>query len=119
SLVLSAFFIFSFLASPVLGLLSDNYGRKRTLIVSGFFKSGGLLLTAFSFLYGNLILLVLSRVIVGASSATIAISQASIANLSNTANKAKNLGLAAMAGALGFLLGPILTGIFTNKNFYH
>lgn len=118
SAVLSAFFIFNFFASPIIGAISDYYGRKQTFILCALVKSFGLILTALSFQYANIGLLIASRILVGAASATITISQAYIASLSTTENKANNLALGNMAGAIGFLFGPILSGIFTNTNIY-
>lgn len=103
--------ITQFFSAPLLGILSDQYGRKKVLIPSlavGFF---GYLIAIIAVIQGNLFLLILSRVGVGIAGGTTAVVNAAIADISTNEDKAKNFGLLNMAMGLGFTLGPLIGGI--------
>jgi DHA1 family tetracycline resistance protein-like MFS transporter len=109
-LATAIFGLVQFFAAPVLGELSDIYGRKKLLFlgVSVLALSQGVF--AFGIMIGSLTLVLLSRFIGGIASANFSIAQASIADISTPANRAKNFGLIGAAFGIGFVVGPALGG---------
>ena len=110
---LSGYLIFSyavtnFMFAPMLGNLSDAYGRKPLLVMSLFVYGGAYLLSGFA---TALWMLFLGRLLTGITSATYAIANALIADVSTPEDKAQNFGLSGVAFGLGFIVGPALGGI--------
>jgi DHA1 family tetracycline resistance protein-like MFS transporter len=110
---LSGYLIFSyaitnFLFAPLLGNLSDAYGRKPMLLASLFVYGCSYLLAGFA---TALWMLFLGRLLTGVASATYAIANALIADVSAPEDKAQNFGLMGVAFGLGFIVGPALGGV--------
>jgi len=110
---LSGYLIFSyavtnFLFAPLLGNLSDAHGRKPLLVLSLFVYGAAYLLSGFA---TALWMLFLGRLLTGITSATYAIANALIADVSTPEDKAQNFGLMGVAFGLGFIVGPALGGI--------
>jgi DHA1 family tetracycline resistance protein-like MFS transporter len=98
--------VMQFIGAPVLGRLSDRYGRRPILLVSqlGTFI-GFLVLGAAHSLLG----LFLSRIIDGLSGANISTAQAAISDITTDKTRTQGLGLIGAAFGLGFVAGPIIT----------
>lgn len=96
------------IGSPILGGLSDRYGRKPVLLVSQIGTFIGFLLLGFA---GNLSLLFLSRIIDGISGANIVVAQAAMTDSTTERTRAQGLGLIGAAFGLGFTIGPAIAGI--------
>src|SRR5512143_2856067 len=97
-----------FMGAPVLGRLSDRFGRKPVLLISQVGTLAGFVLLGFS---NMLWLLFLSRIIDGLSGANISTAQAAIADSTNEKNRTQGLGLIGAAFGVGFILGPIIAYI--------
>ena len=108
-----AFGIANFLGSPVLGALSDRFGRRPVLLI-GF---AGLALSFFvTATAPALWVLVVVRLFSGAMQANIAIANAYVADITAPEDRAKRFGqLGAMFG-LGFMLGPVIGGLLGDIN---
>lgn len=115
--LLAAMPITQFFSSPILGMLSDQKGRKKVLVPSLFIGVIGYLLAMVAVNFENLALLLLSRVLVGISAGTASVVSASLADISAPEEKAKNFGLLNMAFGLGFTVGPFLGGVLSNTSF--
>jgi len=89
-----------FLFAPVLGGLSDRFGRRPVLLIS--LLGGG---------PPNLTILFIGRVISGITGANITAANAYIADVSAPHERAKNFGLLGAAFGVGFILGPALGGL--------
>ena len=115
SLILTIFSFFQFFMSPIMGRLSDIYGRKPLLMFSQF-------ATAVSFLIFGLAdsvwMLVLSRVIDGLFGSNFVIAQAYITDISSKKNRSVAMGMSGMAFGLGFLVGPALGGFLAKRYSY-
>ena len=109
-LMLALFSFGQFVASPIIGQLSDRYGRKRLLLVSIFATALGQMFFAIGILTKSLILLFFVRFLTGIATGNIVVSQAAIADLSTPENRVKNFGLIGAAFGLGFIVGPFLGG---------
>jgi DHA1 family tetracycline resistance protein-like MFS transporter len=95
-------------AGPILGRLSDRYGRRPLLV----FSQAG---TALSFLILGLshdfYTMLLARMLDGASGGNILVAQAYVADVTAPEHRARGMGLIGMAFGLGFVLGPLLGGL--------
>ncbi|MGR3484614.1 MAG: TCR/Tet family MFS transporter [Paracoccaceae bacterium] len=107
-LLATSFAAMQFLFSPLLGSLSDAYGRKPVLLVSLGIMAVDYVVMA---LAGALWLLLIARIMAGIMAATQATATAYIADISRPEDKGKNFGLVGAAFGLGFVLGPVLGGI--------
>lgn len=108
--LIASFPMASFFGGPLLGALSDRFGRKRLLLLSLIGTFIGYLIFALGIYTHNIILLFLSRLIDGFTGGNISIIQSTIADVSDEKSKAKNFGLIGMAFGLGFILGPYIGG---------
>lgn len=94
-----------FLGAPILGRLSDRFGRKPILIVSQIGTLAGFILLGFS---NTLWLLFISRIIDGLSGANLSTAQSAIADSTTEKTRTQGLGLIGAAFGVGFILGPII-----------
>ena len=97
-----------FLGAPILGRLSDRFGRKPILIASQVGTFAGFILLGFA---NSLWLLFLSRIIDGLSGANISTAQAAVTDSTNEKTRTQGLGLIGAAFGVGFVLGPIIAFI--------
>lgn len=108
--LLAVFPILQFFCTPILGQLSDKYGRRKLLILSISGTAVSYLLFAYGILTRNIELLFFSRMLDGASGGNISIAQAVIGDVSGAKDRAKNFGLVGVSIGLGFVLGPFIGG---------
>ncbi|WP_435017778.1 MFS transporter [Tundrisphaera sp. TA3] len=105
-LLLAAYPMAQLVAGPILGRLSDRFGRRPVLAAS---QAG----TAISFFIlgfaTDFTTMFLARLLDGASGGNILVAQAYVADVTKPADRAKGYGLIGMAFGLGFVLGPILS----------
>ena len=94
-----------FVGAPILGRLSDRFGRKPVLIASQIGTLAGFLLLGFA---NTLTLLFISRIIDGLSGANMSTAQAAIADSTSEKNRTQGLGLLGAAFGVGFVLGPMI-----------
>ena len=99
---------------PILGRLSDRFGRRPILIVSLLGTAIGFLIMGWA---SSLPLLFLARIIDGASGGNIATAQAYIADVSTPENRSRSMGLIGAAFGLGFTLGPMIGGIMSRISY--
>lgn len=105
-----------FFAAPILGDLSDVYGRKKILIFSLIGTAFGYFLFAYGIWKQALELLFLSRLADGVTGGNISTAQAVIGDVSKPEDRAKNFGMIGAAFGLGFILGPFLGGILSDHS---
>lgn len=110
-LLSTSFSAAQFLASPVLGVLSDRYGRRPVLLLSILGSAFGYFMFA---LAGSLPVMFLSRIIDGFTGGNISTAQAYIADVTPPEDRAKNFGLIGAAFGLGFVVGPAVGGFLAS-----
>lgn len=105
-----------FISTPILGQLSDRFGRKPVLAVSIFGTIVGYVLFAIGLYTKNIPLLLGSRVLDGFTGGNMSVAQASVADISTNENRAKNFGIIGVALGLGVIFGPILGGKLSDSS---
>jgi DHA1 family tetracycline resistance protein-like MFS transporter len=104
-----------FLAAPLLGRLSDRWGRRPVLVLSVLGSGLGYVLFA---LGGALWVYFLARLIDGITGGNISAAQAYIADVSPPEHRVQNFGLLGAAFGLGFLLGPAVGGVLSHYSLH-
>ncbi len=107
-MLLSAFSATQFAAAPVLGRLSDRFGRKPVLLFSLAGSVAGYLLFAFAH---SLAMLFAARIIDGISGGNISTAQAYVADVTTPETRARGMGMIGAAFGLGFIFGPAIAGV--------
>ncbi|HUL64083.1 MAG TPA: MFS transporter [Burkholderiaceae bacterium] len=107
-LLVLAFGISQFACAPLLGALSDRFGRRPVLLSS---MAGMGLMFFLTAQVTTLVGLLATRVIGGALSANMAVANAYVADLTAHESRAKSLGLVGAAFGIGFILGPVVGGL--------
>ncbi|MBN8691908.1 MAG: TCR/Tet family MFS transporter [Bacteroidetes bacterium] len=106
-----AYAIMQFVFSPVLGGLSDRYGRRPVLLIS---LLGLGIDYLFLFFAPDLWWLFVGRIIAGICGASFTTASAYIADISTEENRAQNFGMIGAAFGLGFIVGPLLGSLFSS-----
>lgn len=105
-MVAAAFPLAQLIGVPLMGALSDRFGRKPLLLISQVSTCMSFIMLAFA---NSLEMVILSRLVDGIFGANLATAQAALADMTDEENRAQGLGLTGAAFGLGFILGPILS----------
>ena len=108
--LLTVYALTSFACSPIIGNLSDRFGRRPVLLSSLLGFGVDYCFLAFAPSYGWLFV---GRVIAGITGASFTTATAYIADISTAENRAKNFGMVGAAFGLGFIIGPALGGLLS------
>lgn len=108
--LVASYSLMQFFFSPVLGRLSDKYGRRPILFISLLGSAAGYLVLGAA---TTLWLVFAGRIIAGVTGGNISAAQAYIADVTSKKNRAKGMGLFGAAFGLGFVLGPAIAGILS------
>ena len=108
--LVASYSLMQFFFSPLLGRLSDRYGRRPVLFISLLGSAIGYFVIGFA---NTLFLVFLGRIIGGITGGNISTAQAYIADVTSKENRAKGMGLFGAAFGLGFIFGPALAGILS------
>ncbi len=109
-LMMTSYALMQFLFSPFLGGISDRYGRRPVLLISLLGLGIDYVFLTFA---DTLTLLFIGRIIAGVCGASFTTAFACIADVSEPEKRAQNFGLIGAAFGLGFIIGPVLGGIFS------
>jgi DHA1 family tetracycline resistance protein-like MFS transporter len=104
----TVFAVMQFVFGPIIGSLSDRYGRRPILLISLFVMAVDYVVMAIA---GTMWLLLAARVVGGITAATQSTAMAFIADISPPDKKAQNFGLVGAAFGVGFVLGPMIGGL--------
>jgi len=116
TLIISLPLLFMFLGSPIFGTMSDYLGRKKVLLIGLAGITISFVLTITSLEWGSITLLFVSRALAGFMDGTEAIGQATMADISKPEDRARNMSLITFSASLGFIVGPIIGGIFSDPS---
>lgn len=111
-----AYALMQFIFAPILGSLSDRFGRKPVLLISllGFSLDCLLMLLARTYW-----ILVVGRCIAGITGATFAVCSATMADITDGANRTRYYGFINAAFGVGFVIGPLIGGMLGEYNSYY
>lgn len=106
--VMASFTLMQFIFSPIMGRLSDQYGRRPFILMglAGSFVS--YLMFAFA---SSLAMLLASRLLAGLFNANVAVGQAYIADVTSPEERSKGMGMIGAAFGMGFTFGPVIGGV--------
>ena len=110
SLLTVLYAVSQFIAAPILGRISDRYGRRPVLLVCLFGSAIGYFIFGIG---GALWILYISRIIDGFTGGNVSIATAIVTDISSVKERTKNLGLIGAAFGLGFIIGPIIGGVLS------
>ena len=108
--------VMQFFATPVLGQLSDRFGRKPVLALSLAGTSLGYALFAIGIVIKNIPLLFVARALDGITGGNLSVAQAAIADVTKPEDRTKNFGLIGAAFGVGFIVGPFLGGVLADRS---
>ena len=110
--LMAVFPLMQFICTPLLGHLSDRFGRRKILILSIAGTAISYVVFAIAILNKNIFLMFISRALDGVTGGNIAVAQAVIGDISvkTPKNMAKNFAIVGMAFGSGFILGPFIGG---------
>ena len=109
-ILFASYSLMQFIFAPVLGSLSDRYGRRPILFFSILGSAIGYLFIGFAF---ALWMVFAGRIIAGITGGNISTAQAYIADVTTRENRAKGMGLFGAMFGLGFVFGPAIGGILS------
>jgi MFS family permease len=113
--VLFASFSFvQFIFNPILGKLSDKYGRRPLILISLCCTITSYIIFSFA---GSFFILLVSRLLGGFGGSNISVAQAYIADITPKSHRSKGMGLIGMAFGLGFVFGPVVGGILSGYGY--
>lgn len=107
-LIAASYAFAQFLFAPVVGALSDRFGRRPIILISLFGAGASYLVMAFA---PTLTWLLIGRLVSGIMGATITTANAYIADISTPETRAQNFGMVGVAFGIGFVIGPALGGL--------
>ena len=108
--ILAAYAAMQFVFAPILGMLSDRYGRRPVMIVSLAGAAIDYLIMAFT---PALWVLVVGRIIAGITSANMSVAGAYIADITDEKSRAQSFSWMSAAFGVGFIIGPVLGGLLS------
>lgn len=117
-LIIGSFFFCWFFGATMIASFSDDVGRKKALVICLVGSVIGYILTLAGIYAQSVTLLVLGRVVAGFTAGSQSVSQAAIIDISTVETRTKNLGKIVAATASGLAFGPVIGGIFSDKNLW-
>lgn len=118
SITMGVFFLCTIIGAPFLGDLSDIIGRRKVLLISLVIGGLSCLAAAVAISFKLVWLLILSRVVAGLSAGNQPLAQAAIIDISTPENKTRNISLIMLASCIGFALGPLIGGVFSDNKIF-
>lgn len=114
-IIIAIYSFIQFLFNPVVGKLSDKFGRRPVIIST-------LLISSFAYMMFSIAdsfwILFLSRAIAGLGGSNLGAAQAYIADVTSVDERAKGMGLIGMAFGLGFVMGPVIGGFLAEFGYF-
>ena len=113
--IVSTFAMGQFLATPVWGKLSDQYGRKPILILTMLGSAAAYGLMAYADVLGNVWLLLASRFLTGLMAGNFAAATAYVTDITPPEKRAQGMGMVGGAVSIGFMAGPAVGGLMSGN----
>ena len=106
-LLVATYAVFQLVAGPIIGRMSDQWGRRPLLLISQVGTLIGFLMLAYA---NSLTMVFASRVVDGITAGNLSLAQAYISDVTKPEERARSFGIIGIAFGLGFLLGPAFSG---------
>ena len=103
-----------FLFNPLLGKISDKFGRRPIILITLLLTSVSYIIFSFA---GSFLVLFLSRLLAGFGGSNIGVAQAYIADVTSEKDRAKGMGVIGAAFGLGFVFGPLIGGLLSSYSY--
>jgi len=113
-LLLASYALAQLIGSPLLGRMSDRFGRRPILLVSVFGTFLGFILLG---LANSIWVLFAARIFDGLTGGNISVAQAYISDVTDASNRSKGLGMIGAAFGLGFIIGPVTGGFLSHWSY--
>ena len=114
--LVAVFPVMQFFATPILGQLSDRYGRKPVLALSLAGTALGYALFALGIVLKNIPLLFVARALDGITGGNLSVAQAAIADVTSPQDARRISGMIGAAFGVGFIIGPFLGGVLADPS---
>lgn len=109
-ILIASYALMQLIGAPILGRLSDRFGRRPVLLISVFGTFIGFLLLGFA---NALWMLFASRILDGLTGGNLSVAQAYISDVTDEKSRSKGLGMIGAAFGLGFIIGPVTGGLLS------
>jgi DHA1 family tetracycline resistance protein-like MFS transporter len=109
-ILIASYALMQLIGAPILGRLSDRFGRRPVLLISVFGTFLGFLLLGFA---NALWMLFASRILDGLTGGNLSVAQAYISDVTDEKSRSKGLGMIGAAFGLGFIIGPVAGGLLS------
>jgi DHA1 family tetracycline resistance protein-like MFS transporter len=109
--IISVFALMQFICAPILGSLSDRFGRRRIILVA---TAGSAIDYAIMAWAPSLGWFFVARIVAGATAGVLSTANAYIADVTPPEKRAQSFGLLGAAFGIGFIIGPVLGGLLGN-----
>ncbi|MBK8615596.1 MAG: MFS transporter [Anaerolineales bacterium] len=109
-ILIASYAVMQLIGAPILGRLSDRFGRRPVLLLSVFGTFLGFLLLGFA---NSLWMLFASRILDGLTGGNLSVAQAYISDVTDEKSRSKGLGMIGAAFGLGFIIGPVTGGLLS------
>ena len=109
-ILIASYAVMQLIGAPLLGRLSDRFGRRPVLLISVFGTFIGFLLLGFA---NALWMLFASRILDGLTGGNLSVAQAYISDVTDEKSRSKGLGMVGAAFGLGFIIGPVTGGLLS------
>ncbi|MFN8410787.1 MAG: MFS transporter [Anaerolineales bacterium] len=109
-ILIASYAVMQLIGAPILGRLSDRFGRRPILLISVLGTFLGFLLLGFA---NALWMLFVSRIIDGLTGGNLSVAQAYISDVTDEKSRSKGLGMIGAAFGLGFIIGPVTGGLLS------
>ena len=113
-LLIAVYALMQLIGAPILGRLSDRFGRRPILLISIFGTFLGFVLFGFA---TSLWMLFVARILDGITGGNLSVAQAYISDVTDAQNRAKGLGLVGAAFGIGFIIGPVTGGLLSQYGY--
>jgi DHA1 family tetracycline resistance protein-like MFS transporter len=112
--IVAIFAVFQLISGPILGQLSDRFGRRPVLLISQAGTLAGFFMLAYS---TQVWMLFVARAIDGATAGNLSTAQAYISDVTSPENRAKSFAIIGVAFGFGFLVGPAISGFLAHYGY--
>ena len=109
-ILIASYAVMQLIGAPILGRLSDRFGRRPVLLISVFGTFLGFLLLGFA---NALWMLFASRILDGLTGGNLSVAPAYISDVTDEQSRSKGLGMIGAAFGLGFIIGPVTGGLLS------